>query len=219
MRWLVPAALMLLAAGPSAPDRKPDAPAPGADDAKTFYAIGVSISRTLREFAPRPAELDRVLAGIRDGIANKAKVDLDAMQPRIDELEQRRAKELSVAYVEKMSRRKGAEKTANGAIVIVEKEGEGAHPTSADKVKVDYTGKLLDGRVFDSSVQRGQPAEFSLAAVIPCWTEGIQKLRVGGKATLVCPPKIAYGEAGRPPTIPREAVLTFDVELLAIVPQ
>jgi FKBP-type peptidyl-prolyl cis-trans isomerase len=121
------------------------------------------------------------------------------------------------AFLAQKEKEKGATKTASGAIVIPIKEGTGASPTAADTVKVHYTGKLVDGKVFDSSVQRGQPAEFPLDGVIKCWTEGLQKLKVGGKATLVCPPEIAYGEQGRPPQIPPASVLTFEVELLDIV--
>jgi FKBP-type peptidyl-prolyl cis-trans isomerase FkpA len=85
-------------------------------------------------------------------------------------------------------------------------------------VKVHYHGTLRDGKVFDSSVQRGQPAVFGLTGVIPCWTEGLQKMKVGGKAKLTCPSEIAYGERGHPPTIPGGAVLTFEVELIDIEP-
>jgi FKBP-type peptidyl-prolyl cis-trans isomerase len=112
---------------------------------------------------------------------------------------------------------KGAVKTASGAVVIPIKEGKGKSPTAANTVKVHYTGKLTNGKVFDSSVQRNEPAEFPLGRVIPCWTEGLQKMKVGGKAKLVCPPDTAYGAAGSPPVIPPNSVLTFEVELISIV--
>ena len=95
-------------------------------------------------------------------------------------------------------------------------EGTGASPTATSKVKVHYHGTFEDGRVFDSSVERGQPATFPLNRVIKCWTEGLQMMKVGGKAKLVCPADIAYGAAGRPPKIPANATLYFEVELLAI---
>jgi FKBP-type peptidyl-prolyl cis-trans isomerase FkpA len=85
-------------------------------------------------------------------------------------------------------------------------------------VKVNYEGKLMDGTVFDSSYKRGQPIEFPLNGVIPCWTEGVQKMKVGGEATLVCPPSIAYGERGAPGAIPPNAALVFKVELLGVTP-
>ena len=96
------------------------------------------------------------------------------------------------------------------------REGSGSSPTAADRVKVHYHGTFEDGRVFDSSVQRGEPAVFPLGGVIPCWTQGLQQMKVGGKAKLTCPPGLAYGERGAPPTIPPNATLIFEVELLAI---
>ena len=119
-------------------------------------------------------------------------------------------------YLEKAAGTKGAIKTASGAIVIPMKKGTGASPTASSTVKVHYTGKLTNGKVFDSSVERGQPAEFPLNRVIPCWTEGLQKMKVGGKARLVCPPETAYGAAGAPPDVPPNAILNFEVELLSI---
>ena len=89
---------------------------------------------------------------------------------------------------------------------------------ATDSVRVHYVGTLVDGKEFDSSVKRGQPAEFPLNQVIPCWTEGLQRMRVGGKARLVCPSSIAYGAQGRPPVIPGGATLVFEVELLGIEP-
>lgn len=95
-------------------------------------------------------------------------------------------------------------------------EGSGPSPAPTDVVRVHYHGTFQDGRVFDSSVERGQPAVFPLDRVIPCWTEALQRMHVGGKARLVCPPEIAYGARGAPPTIPPDATLTFEVELLGI---
>ena len=95
--------------------------------------------------------------------------------------------------------------------------GSGDSPTAASTVRVHYHGTFEDGRVFDSSVDRGSPATFPLSRVIPCWTEGVSLMKVGGKARLVCPPDIAYGARGAPPTIPPNATLAFDVELIEIV--
>src|SRR5262249_13958762 len=95
-------------------------------------------------------------------------------------------------------------------------EGSGASPAATDTVKVHYEGTLENGTVFDSSKKRGTPATFALNQVIPCWTEGVQKMKVGGQAKLTCPSAIAYGDRGAPPTIPGGATLTFDVELLGI---
>jgi len=97
-------------------------------------------------------------------------------------------------------------------------EGDGEHPTASSTVEVHYHGTLEDGSVFDSSVDRGRPASFPLNRVIDCWTEGVQLMKVGGKAKLVCPPEIAYGARGTPGgPIPENATLTFEVELLKIV--
>ncbi len=97
------------------------------------------------------------------------------------------------------------------------KAGTGEAPKASDKVKVHYKGTLTDGTVFDSSVERNQPATFPLTGVIKCWTEGVQLMKVGGKSKLICPSDLAYGDAGRPPTIKGGATLVFEVELLEIV--
>jgi len=96
------------------------------------------------------------------------------------------------------------------------KDGSGTSPTATDTVSVHYRGTLADGREFDSSHKRGQPAEFPLNRVIPCWTEGVQMMKPGGKARLTCPPAIAYGERGAGAVIPPNATLQFEVELLSV---
>ena len=123
-------------------------------------------------------------------------------------------KELAKPYLENAAKESGAEKLPSGLIYQQIKAGTGAKPKATDIVKVNYTGSFIDGKIFDSSVQRGQPVEFPLDKVIPCWTEGITKMKVGGKAKLVCPSDIAYGDQGRPPIISGGATLVFEVELL-----
>lgn len=108
------------------------------------------------------------------------------------------------------------DKLPSGVVVTHLKEGSGAQPTPTSVVQVHYEGKLKDGTVFDSSYKRGTPATFPLNRVIPCWTEGVQKLKVGGKATLQCPSRTAYGASGAGGVIPPNADLTFTVELLSI---
>ncbi|MES2512229.1 MAG: FKBP-type peptidyl-prolyl cis-trans isomerase [Pseudomonadota bacterium] len=110
----------------------------------------------------------------------------------------------------------GATVTSSGLVYRPLKEGAGAKPAASDVVKVHYKGTFPDGREFDSSYKRNAPTEFPLNRVIPCWTEGVQMMKVGGKAKLTCPAAIAYGERGAGGVIPPNATLVFEVELLAI---
>ena len=116
----------------------------------------------------------------------------------------------------KAAKEAGAVVTPSGLVYRSLKDGAGANPKSSDTVKVHYRGTFPDGKEFDSSYTRGTPAEFPLGGVIKCWTEGVQRMKVGGKAKLTCPPSIAYGERGAGGVIPPNATLHFEVELLAI---
>jgi FKBP-type peptidyl-prolyl cis-trans isomerase FkpA len=109
-----------------------------------------------------------------------------------------------------------AETLPSGVKVTHTLVGSGANPKASDAVKVHYRGTLANGTEFDSSYKRSQPATFPLSRVVPCWTEGMQKIKVGGKATLTCPPATAYGDRGAGGVVPPNATLTFEVELLAI---
>jgi FKBP-type peptidyl-prolyl cis-trans isomerase FkpA len=120
------------------------------------------------------------------------------------------------AYLAKAAQEKGATKTASGLIIQTIRPGTGPAPKATDTVKVHYHGTLINGKVFDSSVQRGEPATFPLNGVIPCWTEGLQLMKVGGKSRLTCPANLAYGERGAPPDIKPGSTLVFEVELLEI---
>ena len=110
----------------------------------------------------------------------------------------------------------GATLTASGLVYRALKDGTGANPKASDLVKVHYKGTFPDGREFDSSYKRNEPAEFPLNGVIPCWTEGVQRMKVGGKAKLTCPSAIAYGARGAGNVIPPNATLVFEVELLGV---
>jgi FKBP-type peptidyl-prolyl cis-trans isomerase FkpA len=122
----------------------------------------------------------------------------------------------SKAFLDKAAAEPGAQRTASGLVYRVITAGTGASPKATDTVKVHYRGTLTNGKEFDSSYARNEPAEFPLNMVIPCWTEGVQLMKVGGKSRLVCPANIAYGERGAPPDIPGGATLVFEIELLGI---
>jgi FKBP-type peptidyl-prolyl cis-trans isomerase len=195
------------------------------DDQKAFYSLGVLMSQQIESFTLTPDELALVQKGLADGI-NKAKpvTDPEASKAKLQEIAQARFKaaadkaaEAGVAFLDKASKETGATKTESGLVIKHTKEGTGAQPAATDQVKVHYEGRLTDGKVFDSSIQRGEPATFPLNGVIPCWTEGVQAMKVGGKAQLICPANLAYGPNGSPPTIPPQATLVFDVELIDIV--
>ena len=196
------------------------------EEQKTLYAIGLAVSQSLAVFSLSPAELELVKAGLTDGVLNKDKkaVDLQAYAPKIQELQTARAgtvaaveKKAGQAFLEKAAAEKGATKTSTGIVMTTIKPGTGPSPKATDKVKVHYQGTLTDGSVFDSSVQRNEPATFPLNGVIPCWTEAVQLMKVGGKSRIVCPPDLAYGDRGAPPKIKPGATLVFEVELLEIV--
>ena len=118
--------------------------------------------------------------------------------------------------ITKAAAEKGAVKTDSGMVYRSLTEGTGANPKATDIVQVHYKGTFPDGKEFDSSYKRGQPTEFPLNRVIKCWTEGVQRMKVGGKAKLTCPPSLAYGEKGAGGVIPPNATLQFEVELISI---
>src|SRR2546426_5185450 len=125
-------------------------------------------------------------------------------------------KKAAQPFLEKAAAEKGAKKTASGLVYTELKAGSGDAPKATDTVRLNYTGTLSDGTVFDSSAKHGGPATLPLDGVIKCWTEGLQLMKVGGKAKLICPSDIAYGDRGQPPKIKGGAALIFEVELLEI---
>jgi FKBP-type peptidyl-prolyl cis-trans isomerase FkpA len=215
-----------LTGGATAPAVRADSvPQLGTDEQKTLYAVGLAVAGSLSVFALSAADLELVKAGMTDGVLNRQRqVDLQAYGPKIQELQRARASVVAAAeqktgqaIVDKAAAEKGATKTASGLVIVPIKPGTGASPKATDRVKVHYHGTLADGAVFDSSVQRNEPATFPLNGVIPCWTEGLQLMKVGGKSRLVCPAALAYGDRGAPPRIKPGSTLTFEVELLEIV--
>ena len=196
---------------------------PQNDQDKTLYALGVAMSQSVASFQLTPAELELVKAGLTDGVQHKAKIEPAAYMDKLRELQGTRLAAASItekqagkAFEDKAAAEKGATRTKSGLIFKPLKEGSGASPVATDTVKVNYQGTLTDGKVFDSSYKRNEPATFPLNGVIPCWTEGLQMMKVGGKARLVCPADIAYGDRGSPPDIKPGSTLVFEVELLDV---
>ncbi len=168
---------------------------PSTDKEKTFYALGMSMGKNLSAFSITKDELPFLIKGLQDELTGqKPQVELKEFGPKIGQLYQERLKakteaekEKSKAYLDQAAKESGAEKTESGLIYKELQAGTGAQPTATDTVKVHYKGTLTDGTEFDSSYKRNSPATFPLNGVIPCWTEGVQKMKVGGKAKLVCP--------------------------------
>lgn len=223
------AGLLVGCAGQEASD---DASAPSSsaqvsldtDQQKTIYALGASMAQQVKLFQLSEEEQTLMIAGLRDGLAAEPKVEIQDYQQQIQQLAQERFSkaaeeeaQLAATFVEHMATQPGAEKLDSGMVMTELTPGTGDSPTATSKVRVHYHGTLRSGQVFDSSVDRGEPVEFLLNQVVPCWTEGLQRMKVGGKSRLVCPPELAYGSQGRPPQIPANAALVFEVELLDIV--
>lgn len=231
---LAPAALVLgalaLAPGCTQQTSTDDAAAPAAgelqtDDQKTLYALGLALARNLEPFGLSDAEIETVKQGLADGaLGRPPKVKLEEQAQNLQNFAKSRQQaaaageeQASQEFLAKAAAEAGAQKLESGLVFLETQAGTGDSPQATDTVKVHYHGTLRDGSVFDSSVERGQPAQFPLNRVIPCWTEGVQKMKVGGKARLTCPAAIAYGERGAPPKIRPGAALAFDVELIEIV--
>ena len=201
------------------------APKLATDNEKTLYALGSLLSRNLQAFDLTPQEVEIVKAGLEDGLlGKKEQVDVEKFGENVQKMHGTRLaalvekdKKAGTDYLTKAAAEAGATKTASGIVVKTLTPGTGASPAATDEVKVHYEGTLVNGKVFDSSIKRGEPATFPLNGVIPCWTEAVQTMKVGGKAHIVCPSELAYGDRGSPPTIRPNNTLVFDVELLDIV--
>lgn len=197
---------------------------PATETAKTLYALGLVLSQNLAPLKLSAADLAWVQDGIADGVLGRpAKAELQTYGPKIRDFANARLaqgaepeKKAGAAFLAKEAAESGAVKQPTGFVYKEIKAGAGASPKATDKVKVHYRGTLTDGTVFDSSIDRGEPAMFPLSGVIPCWTQGLQLMKTGGKARLVCPSDLAYGDTGSPPKIKGGATLVFEVELLSI---
>ena len=199
--------------------------APLTEEQKSLHSLGVLMSQSISTFNLTPEEVAVVQKGIADGLSGKKSAeDAQADVPKIQELQKARmaaagekAAAAGVAFLDGKAKEAGYTKTASGMLIKHTQEGKGTSPTATDQVKVHYEGRLIDGKVFDSSIKRGEPVVFPLNGVIACWTEGVQTMKPGGKAQFVCPANLAYGASGSPPTIPAQATLVFDVELIEVV--
>jgi FKBP-type peptidyl-prolyl cis-trans isomerase FkpA len=238
--WLVVLLVSGIApvASAQAPDRLQPRPSPSpsasgtlsSDDEAAIYAVGFSIWRTLAPLDLSPAEVEILKRGLSDAVAGKTGISTREMAPKVEALRRARAqraaskeKAAAAAYLERAEKEPGAIKSPSGLVYFELRPGSGDSPQATDTVRVHYRGTLIDGTEFDSSYKRPQHAQFPLSNVIPCWTEGVQKMKVGGKARLLCPSSIAYGDRGqlsrdrRRPSIPGGATLIFEVELAEIV--
>ena len=200
-------------------------PSLNSDDDKTIYSIGIDMGTKLKTLELSSNEMSMLKMGIDDGASGaKPKVEPREFLAKVGDLIRNRQKVFAEkekkeagSFLEKAAAASGAQKSESGLIYVETAAGTGASPKASDRVKVNYHGTLRDGSVFDSTRERKQPASFRLDRVIKCWNEGVQKMKVGGKSELYCPPEIAYGDRGAPPKIPPGAALKFEVELLEIL--
>lgn len=208
---------------------KPPPSKPTTVEGKAAYTIGYMSAKSIAGQADT-LDAEQYIHGFRDGFAGKdGKLTEDEMRQAVMEFEKKlradmlakqekaagESRSKSEAFLAENAKKPGITTTASGLQYEVLKEGTGAKPAATSTVKVHYEGKLIDGTVFDSSVQRGEPVSFPLNQVIPGWTEGLQLMSPGAKYRFVIPAKLAYGETGAGP-IPPHAALVFEVELLEV---
>ncbi len=192
---------------------------------KLSYAWGLAMGRQLQGMGMKELGIDDFKDGVKsvfDGSEPAMSVEeaqkmiqdyLSDLQTKAEET----AKAAGKQFLEENKKNADVRETASGLQYVVEKEGEGASPAATDEVTVHYTGRLLDDTVFDSSVNRGEPATFPLNRVIPGWTEGVQLMKEGAKYTFFIPSDLAYGPQGSPGAIPPHSTLVFEVELIKVI--
>lgn len=194
------------------------------EEDKIFYAMGAMQGRSLQILGLSNEEIEKVFKGYFDSASNqKLQVEIAEFQPKIQNFFRERMKKASEqnvtagkAFLEKFKKEKDVKVTESGLAYKVITEGTGPSPKETDTVEVHYHGALIDGTVFDSSVDRKKTAKFPLNAVIKGWTEGLQLMKEGGKTQFVIPSELAYGENGAPPKIGGGSTLIFDVELIKV---
>jgi FKBP-type peptidyl-prolyl cis-trans isomerase FkpA len=199
--------------------------APKSEDDKTFYSMGVLMGSRLKAVDLKDSEINMIVQGLKDSAKGQENKDIDIatyrgkvqsiFRARMEKNTDKYKKD-GKDYLAKFISKDGGQKTASGIGYKVLKPGTGAKPKATDTVEVHYHGTLIDGKVFDSSVERKKKISFPLNRVIKCWTEGMQLVGLGGKIRLVCPSELAYGDQGAPPKIPGGSTLVFDVELFSI---
>ncbi len=216
-RFIATAGLLALCVAPAL------AVEPTSEEERAFYSLGVVISQQLGVFDLNSREGQLVQRGLADGLTGTPLVEVERYRGALQELVNARRARVGERleapgreFLEKAAKEPGAVTTPSGMVFRSLKDGTGASPAPVDTVKTHYRGTLIDGKEFDSSYARNQPIEFSLGQVIKCWVEGLGMMKPGGKARLVCPSALAYGERGSPPAIPPRATLVFEVELLEV---
>ncbi len=225
-RFLLVAVLTALAATSARAQAKSEPPK--SEEDKTLYALGAVLGSQIKPLELSSTELLKMRQGFEDAAqGKKLQVDMNDYSGKAQAFAKKRQddgmareaakqKEASRGFLEAAAKESGAQSFPSGLIYTKLRDGAGKQPSATSTVQVNYEGKLVDGTIFDSSYKRGEPVEFPLNGVIACWTEGVQKMKVGEKAKLVCPSNIAYGPNGQPPVIPGGATLVFTVELLAV---
>ncbi len=194
------------------------------DEQEALYAIGIRIGASIETLMLSEEEFDLVTRGIRDkAMEGEVRDEPEEIKKKVRTLMddrlvlwKERQKKSNEKIISNAAKEKGAVRTKSGLVYLELSAGTGAFPAPLQKVEVHYHGTLSDGTVFDSSVERGRTSSFALNRVIPCWTEALQKMRVGGKAKITCPPELAYGDKKKA-AIPPGSVLIFEVELIATV--
>ena len=220
MRISIPLLVTLFLALPAAAD--PASPL-ASEDEKVLYAVGVTLGRSVGTLDLDEQEVEIVKRGLEDQVfGRELAVDYGEYGPKMAAFANSRKarmaqkeREASKSFLAEAAAVPGAVTTESGLVYTETKAGTGPTPSPTDRIKVHYHGTLRDGSVFDSSRERGEPAVFSLNRVIPCWTEALQMMKVGGRADITCPADLAYGDRGTGAIKPG-AALRFDVELISI---
>jgi FKBP-type peptidyl-prolyl cis-trans isomerase len=191
---------------------------------RALYAIGTVVGKGLKGLDLSPEEFARVAAGLRDAALSQPiqaspydhQAEIQALQAERTQRAIDKDAQGSQGYLDAIESQEGVTKTESGLLYQSLSPGTGPSPGPRDRVRVHYEGRLRSGEVFDGTRLRETAAIFPLETVIACWTEGLQKMQVGGRARIVCPPALAYGDSGYPPHVPPNSLLDFEVELIEI---